>query len=82
MAIWSAGPGAGTRELAVGLVAALVDAFQAFRDDCLQLRDFLLLFGFFRIHLNRCCDVNGDWWATGCDAVDKLTATLSETPPE
>ena len=80
MPISSAGPGAGARELAVGLVAALVDAFQAFRDDCLQLPDFVLLFGFFRIHLNRCCDVNCDWTARGCEAVDKLTAALSETP--
>ena len=62
----SAGTGAGAREFAVGLVAAFVDAFQAFRDDCLQLPDLLLLFGFFRIHRIRCCDVNCDLAMTDC----------------
>src|SRR5207245_4017790 len=53
----SAGARASAREFAVGLVAAFVDAFQAFRDDCLQLRNFLLLFGFSGIHRNRFFDV-------------------------
>ncbi len=47
----SAGSWTRARELALGLVAALVDAFQAFRDDRLQLFD-LLFFGVFRIHLS------------------------------
>jgi hypothetical protein len=76
----SASPGASARELAIGLVAAFVDALQAFRDDCLQLREFLLLLGFFRIHRNRCYDVNGDRAATECDGAWKLTVALSETP--
>src|SRR5712691_6034008 len=63
----SAGPGAGAGKLAVGLVAAFVDAFQAFLDDCLQLGNLFLLFGFFRIHRNRCYDANCDGAATECD---------------
>lgn len=54
----SAGPGAGAGEFAVGLVAAFVDALQALRDDCLQLANLLLLFGFSGIHRNRFFDVN------------------------
>jgi hypothetical protein len=46
----SAGPGADARELAVGLVAAFVDALQAFGDDRLQFPDLVLLLGVFRIH--------------------------------
>jgi hypothetical protein len=74
----SADPGAGAGEFAVGFVAAFVDAFQAFRDDCLQLLNLFLLFGFSRIHRNRFYDViwNGD----GMRRAEKLTAMLSETP--
>ena len=78
----STGAGASARELAVGLVAALVDAFQAFRDDCLQLAEFLLLFGFFRIHRIRCYDVNCDRRRRDGTVPEKLTAALSETLPE
>ena len=56
----SAGPGAAARELAIGLVAAVVDALQAFRDDCPQLENLFLLVGFFGIHRNQCYDVNCD----------------------
>lgn len=61
----SASPRTFVRELALGLVAAFVDAFQAFRDDCLQLGNLFLLFGFSRIHRNRCYDVNCD--GAACD---------------
>src|SRR5260370_13899866 len=61
----SAGPWTSACKLALGLVAAFVDAFQAFRDDCLQLGNLFLLFGFSRIHPNRCYDVNSD--RAACD---------------
>ena len=48
------------RELAVGLEAAFVDAFQAFRDDGLQFLDLALLLGVFRIHQLFCGDVSDD----------------------
>ena len=52
-----ASPGTFVRELAVGLVAAFVDALQAFRDHGLQFPDLVLLLGVFRIHQLFCWDV-------------------------
>ena len=52
-AISSAGPGAGAGELAFALVAAVVDALQAFRDDGLEFSDLILPLGVFRIHRNQ-----------------------------
>jgi hypothetical protein len=46
----SASPGTFVREFAFGREATFVDAFQAFRDHCLQLPDLVLLIGVFRIH--------------------------------
>src|SRR5207248_8527279 len=46
----SASPGTFVGKLAVGLVAAFVDAFQALGDHCLQFPDLVLLLGVFRIH--------------------------------
>jgi hypothetical protein len=46
----SAGPGAGAGELAIGGIAAFVDALQALRHDSLQLPDLVLFVGFFGIH--------------------------------
>src|SRR2546425_7235418 len=77
----SASSGAGAGEFAVGLVAAFVDAFQAFRDDCLQLRNLLLLFGFSRIH--RIASLTcGETWRRRNATDEKLTTRLSETPTE
>jgi len=42
-------------KFAISLEAAFVDAFQAFRDHCLQFPDLVLLLGVFRIH--RCAAV-------------------------
>ena len=46
----SAGPGAGAGELAVGRIAAFVDALQALGHDGLELPDLVLFVGFFGIH--------------------------------
>ena len=78
----SAGAGARARELALGLVAAVVNALQAFRDDCPQLENLFLLVGFFGIHRNQCCDVNCDGRRRNATMPTNLTATLSETPTE
>jgi len=77
----SASAGTFVGKLAIGLEAAFVNAFQAFRDDCLQLANLFLLFGFSRIHRNRFYDVNCDE-GDGMRPADNLTASLSETPTE
>src|SRR5205823_11476057 len=57
----SAGPGAGAGELAVGRIAAFVDALQALGDDGLELPDLVLFVGFFGIHRSGAMT----WAATG-----------------
>jgi hypothetical protein len=78
----SAGTGTFVRKLAIGLVAAFIDAFQAFRDHCLQFPDLALLLGVFRIHQLCCCDVSFDATDDGRRTTmsPSLTASLSETP--
>ena len=46
----SADTGTFVGEFAISLEAAFVDAFQAFRNHCLQFPDLVLLLGVFRIH--------------------------------
>ena len=72
----SASPRTFVRELALGLVAAFVDAFQAFCDHGQQFLDPVLLLGVFRIHQLCCYDVSDDATDDGPRVSVCLTASL------